>query len=159
MTGRSPLDCPAGAAAAGAAAVALLLLAAGCHDATDPEKQRVVGTVDLLGTSPPVLVAPAEVAAGERFTVTVYTWGSSDCTKPDGGDVRIEGDLVRIVPYDIIPIPGHSDVCQDDYVARPHLFGLTLGRAGAARLRVVGRRAARAESVLDSLEVGLTVTP
>ncbi len=65
----------------------------------------------------------------------------------------------RIVPYDIIPIPGHTDVCQDDYVARPHLFGLTLQRPGPARLRVVGRRAARAESVLDSLEVGLTVTP
>ncbi len=108
---------------------------------------------------PSAEAAPAAVAAGERFTVTVHTWGSSDCTKPDGGDVRIEGDLVRIVPYDIIPIPGHTDVCQNDYVARPHLFGLTLQRPGSARLRVVGRRAARAESVLDSLETGLTVTP
>lgn len=136
-----------------------LLVVAGCRDATDPEKQRVVGLVDLLATSPPAVVAPAEVAANQRFAITVHTWGSSDCTKPDGGDVRIEGDLVRIVPYDIIPIPGHTDVCQDDYVARPHLFGLTLDRPGPARLRVVGRRAARAESVLDSLEVGLTVTP
>ena len=143
----------------GGAAAAVLLLLAGCHDATDPEKQRVVGIVDLLGTAPPAVVAPTVVAAGERFTVTVHTWGNSDCTKPDGGDLRVEGDLVRIVPYDIIPIPGHTDVCQDDYVARPHPFGLTLTRPGLARLRVVGRRASRAESVLDSLEVGVTVTP
>jgi uncharacterized protein YfaA (DUF2138 family) len=136
-----------------------LLVVAGCRDATDPEKQRVVGLVDLGATSPTAVVAPAEVAANQRFAITVHTWGSSDCTKPDGGDLRVESDLVRIVPYDIIPIPGHTDVCQHDYVAHPHLFALTLSRAGAVRLRVVGRRASRAESVLDSLEVGLTVIP
>jgi hypothetical protein len=139
--------------------VALLLLAAGCHDATDPEKQRVIGLVDLLGTSPPAIVVPAQIAANERFTVTVYTWGSSDCTKPDGGSVAVLGDLVRIVPYDIIPIPGHSDVCRDDYAAHPHVFPLTLTQAGPARVRVVGRRAARAESALDSLELAITVAP
>ncbi|HYC32738.1 MAG TPA: hypothetical protein VEB59_10660 [Gemmatimonadales bacterium] len=136
-----------------------LVLLAGCHDPTDHEKQRVIGVLDLVGANPPAIVAPPEVAAGRRFTVTVYTWGNSDCTLADGGSMTVSGELVRLVPYDIIPIPGHSDVCRDDWTAHAHPFGITLTLPGTARLRVVGRRAARAEDSLDSLEVTVAVTP
>ena len=66
-----------------------VLLVAACHDATDAEKQRVIGAVDLSGTNPPALVLPDEVTAGQRFTATVYTWGNSDCTQADGGSNRM----------------------------------------------------------------------
>jgi hypothetical protein len=104
-------------------------------------------------------VAPAEATVNQPFIVTVYTWGSSDCTKPDGVSLALVGEMVRIVPYDIIPIPGHTDVCRDDHAPHAHAFELTLSRAGSAVLRVVGRRASRAEATLDSVEVGLTVAP
>ena len=136
-----------------------VVLLAACHDATDAEKQRVIGAVDLLGTTPPTLVLPDELTAGRRFTATVYTWGNSDCTQADGGSMTVVDGVVRLVPYDIIPIPGHSDVCRDDWVAHAHAFGVTLNEPGTARLRVVGRRAARAETVLDSLDVSVTVSP
>ena len=136
-----------------------VVLLVGCHDATDPEKQRVIGALDLLGTNPPTLVLPDEVTAGRRFTATVNTWGNSDCTLADGGSMTVVDGVVRLVPYDIIPMPGHSDLCRDDWVAHAHAFGVTLGQPGPARLRVVGRRAARAEVVLDSLEGSVTVSP
>jgi len=140
-------------------ALLVALLVAACHDATDAEKQRVIGAVDLSGTNPPALVLPDELTAGQRFTATVYTWGNSDCTQADGGSMSVVDGVVRLVPYDILPIPGHSDVCRDDWVAHAHAFGVTLNQPGPARLRVVGRRAARAETVLDSLEVSVTVSP
>ncbi|HEX6107151.1 MAG TPA: hypothetical protein VFZ26_16310 [Gemmatimonadales bacterium] len=130
-----------------------------CHDASDPDKQRVVGLIDPGRSTPPVLVAPAEVAVHERFIVTVHTVGSSDCTQPDGASVVVEGDLVRIVPYDIVPMPGHTDVCREDYAPHAHPLPLTLSRAGTARLRVVGRRPAGRDGVPDSVEVGVTVLP
>lgn len=137
-----------------------LLLLAACHDPTDPDKERVVGVINPLGGSPPVIVAPSEVPRNERFVVTVHTRGSSDCTTPDGGSVvMMAADLVRIVPYDIVPAPGHTDVCLDDYAPQPHPFPLTLTRAGATRIRVVGRRDSRATSVLDSAEAVVTVLP
>lgn len=106
-----------------------------------------------------MIVAPAEVTAGEEFVVTVNTVGSSDCTTPDGGDVRVADDLIRLVPYDIIPIPGHNDVCREDYAPQRHHFPLTMTRPGPARIRVVGRRPSTNESALDSVEIPLAVTP
>ena len=37
--------------------------------------------------------------------------------------MTVDGDLVGLVPYDIIPIPGHSDVCRNDWTAHAHAFG------------------------------------
>lgn len=140
----------------------MALLAVGlvaCQDPSDPDKMRVVGLIDPARTSPPVIDAPEEAARNQRFLVTVYTVGSSDCTHPDGEDVAVVGDLVRIVPYDIVPRPGHTDVCRDDNAARPHPLALVLPRAGTVTLRVVGRRPAGPESLPDSVERVLRVLP
>jgi hypothetical protein len=142
-----------------AARWALLTALAACHDATDSEKQRVIGLIEPSRTTLPVVVAPAEVAAGEEFLVTVNTVGSSGCTTPDGGDVSVTDDLIRLVPYDIVPMPGHSDVCREDYAPQRHYFPVTMAHPGAARIRVVGRRPSTNDSALDSVETPLTVTP
>jgi hypothetical protein len=83
---------------------------AACHDAGHPAKQRVIGLIEPSRTTLPVILTPTEVRAGERFVVTVNTVGSSDCTTADGGDAKIAPDLIRLVPYDIVPLPGHVDV-------------------------------------------------
>jgi hypothetical protein len=142
-----------------AASAGLVVVLAGCHDATDHEKQLVIGRIDPLHTVVPVIVAPAEVRVNAAFTVVVHTVGSSDCTKPDRNEVSEEGDVVRIVPYDIVPIAGHADVCRDDLAFHDHRIRLTLGRAGTTRLRVVGLTAASRTDRLDSVEVAVAVSP
>jgi hypothetical protein len=142
-----------------AAVVGLGLAFAGCHDATDHEKERVIGRIDPVHTTVPVIVAPVEATVNAPFMVIVHTVGSSDCTKPDRDEVSEQSDLVRIVPYDIVPIAGHSDVCQDDYTFHEHRIRLTREREGPVRLRVVGLTAASRVDRLDSVEVGLPVRP
>jgi hypothetical protein len=119
----------------------------------------VIGLIEPSRTMPPVIVAPAEVRAGERFVVTVNTVGSSDCTTADGGDADVAPDLIRLVPYDIVPLPGHVDVCREDYAARRHYFPLELTHAGSSRIRVVGRRPSTDPTALDSVETSLLVAP
>jgi len=134
-------------------AAGLGLALGSCNDATDPEIQRVIGRIDAHHTAVPTIVAPDEARANVPFTVIVRTVGTSDCTKPDGEDLEVLGDLARIVPYDVVPIPGHSTVCRNDYAFQEHRLSVTLPRTGAARVRVVGLSAATRESVLDSAEV------
>jgi hypothetical protein len=105
----------------------------------------------------PVIVAPEAAQANVPFTVVVHTVGTSDCIKPDGDDLVILGDLARIVPYDVVPIPGHTTVCRNHYVFQEHRLSVTLPRAGAARVRVVGLSAATRGSVLDSAEVTVRI--
>jgi hypothetical protein len=138
---------------------ALVVGLVACHDASDPDKRRIVGFIEPSRTTPPVIVAPAEVAANQRFTITVHTVGSSACTTPDGGSVVVHEGLVRVVPYDIVPLPGHTDVCLDDQAAHPHLFSLRFPRSGTARLRVVGQRPSGLDEVLDSVETAVIIRP
>jgi hypothetical protein len=138
-------------------AISLGLALAGCNDATDPEIQRVIGTIDPSHTVVPVIVAPDEARAHVPFTVIVHTVGTSDCTKPDGNDLVVLGDVARIVPYDVVPIPGHSTVCRNDYAFQEHRLSVTLPRTGAARVRVVGLSASTRQSVLDSVEVTVRI--
>ena len=132
---------------------------AGCHDATDPEIQRVIGRIDPSATGRPVIVAPDEVPAGARFTVVVHTLGSPNCTTPDGESVTVVGDVIRIVPYDIVPIPGHSDVCLGSLASHEHLVPLVAAEAGTLRIRAVGYGASFRANVLDSGEVSITIQP
>ena len=132
------------------AVVGLGLALTGCHDATDHEKQRVIGRIDPLHTAVPVIAAPAEARAGAPFTIVVHTVGSSDCTQPDRDEVTEQGDLIRIVPYDIVPVAGH---------AHEHRLRLTRRQVGPLRVRVVGFTAASRTDRLDSVEVGVEVRP
>jgi hypothetical protein len=147
------------------AAVLVLLamslgLAAGagaCGSPTEPNTQRVVGRIDPSLSSRPVVSAPAEVRAGAAFTVTVTTVGFG-CTTAEGGAVVVRDDLARIVPYDRIPEPGHGTFCPEGILAiLPRDLGVTLPRAGAARLRVVGLKASSPGSILDSVDIAISV--
>jgi hypothetical protein len=128
-----------------------------CNDPTDLGKQRVIGQIDPSHTAVPVIVAPGEVEAQAPFSVVVNTFGSYGCSTPDGQDVSEDGDLVRIVPYDIVPRPGHTEVCPAERKVHEHRVSVVFRNSGEARLRVVGTSAASRADRLDSVEVSVVV--
>ena len=135
---------------------ALALALTACNNPTDPGKERVVGSIDPSNTYVPVIVAPAEVEAQAPFSVVVHTIGSVGCSSPDGQDVSEDGNLVRIVPYDIRAVFGHTQACPDEGTFHEHRFSVALRNRGEARIRVVGTTMARSD-MLDSVEVAVTV--
>jgi hypothetical protein len=137
-------------------ALSLGLAAGACGSPTEPNTERVVGRIDPSLSSRPVVSAPAEARAGVAFTVTVTTVGSG-CTTAEGGAVEIRGDLARIVPYDPVPGAGHDTLCAESLAVLPRDLSVTLPRAGPARLRVVGQSASTPESVLDSVDIAISV--
>jgi hypothetical protein len=140
-------------------AVSLGLAIGGCGSPTEPNTERVVGRIDPSLSSRPVVSAPAEAQAGVAFTVTVTTVGFG-CTTAEGGAVEIRGALARIVPYDRVPGAGHGTFCAEGTITiLPRDLRVTMRQAGTARLRVVGYRASTPESVLDSVDIAISVLP
>jgi ATP dependent DNA ligase C terminal region len=93
-------------------------------------KQRVIGQIDPSHTTVPVIAAPREVEAQAPFSVVVNTFGSYGCSTPDGQDVSEDGDLVRIVPYDIVPRPGHTEVCPAERKVHEHRVSVVFRNRG-----------------------------
>jgi hypothetical protein len=143
-----------------AAVLVILALAGGaCGSPTEPNTERVIGRIDPSLSSRPVVWAPSEVRAGAEFTVTVTTVGFG-CTTAEGGAVEVREDLARIVPYDRIPEAGHGTFCPEGVLAiLPRDLRVTMPRAGAASLRVVGYRASSPGSILDSIDIAINVLP
>ena len=140
-------------------ALSLGLMAGACGSPTEPNTERVVGRIDPSLSSRPVVSAPAEARAGTAFTVTVTTVGFG-CTTAEGGAVEVSGDLARIVPYDRVPGVGHDALCGERIVTiLPRDLRVTLQQPGTARLRVVGLSASTPESVLDSVDIAISVVP
>jgi hypothetical protein len=138
-------------------ASALVLALGACNNPTDLGKQRIIGAIDPSSTSVPVIVAPAEVEAQAPFSVVVHTYATLGCSSPDGQDLSEQADLVRIVPYDIVAAPGHTDVCTSEGIIHEHRFNVELSNKGEARLRVVGSSLASRGDRLDSVEVAVSV--
>lgn len=144
--------------APGSLAVALGLALAGCNTPTDTGFMRVVGTIDPTSSSVPALMVPMEARTRVPFTVVVYTRGSSDCTDPDGESLVVQGDLARVVPYDVVPSATHGYFCLRDFGKHLHQFPITFSRPGTARVRLVGSHPSR-PGILDSVEAVVTVGP
>jgi hypothetical protein len=128
-----------------------------CNDPSDPGKARVIGRIDPSNTGVPVIVAPDQVEVQARFAVVVNTLGIFGCSSPDGQDVSENGALIRIVPYDIVAVPGHTEVCPAESIVHEHHVSVSLRSKGEARLRVVGTSVASRGDRLDSVEVALVV--
>lgn len=127
--------------ASAAALVGLVALgAAGCYGLTEPGTIRTVGIITPGGPSPDVLEAPVPLEAGRPQTVTVNTFGSSTCVRPDGVTLKVEGMVVEIVPYDLVPL-SPAAMCTRDMAPRPHPVTVTFDRTGTALFRIIGVRA------------------
>jgi hypothetical protein len=102
--------------------------------AADPD----IGIIDLYGQRDEVLLAPASARAGEDVSIVVRTFGNS-CVSAARTSVTYRGSTVVVTPYDNSRIPGIY-VCADILKRPEHTVTLRFERAGAARVRVEGRR-------------------
>ena len=99
----------------------------------------VIGWVGDGAVIEVIIEAPDTVSAGSAFDVTVNTFGSSSCTRPERLDVEVTGQVARLTPYDLVPT---GDVeCTADFGAHPHQAEVMFPTAGHATLEVLGRAA------------------
>jgi hypothetical protein len=85
----------------------------------------------------PTIAFPSRVRVGQTFTVTVNSFGSSTCVRADGMDLSVRGDVVDLVPWDLVA-RGGARVCTDDLRAFPHSVPILAQFAGSLTLRVHG---------------------
>ena len=120
--------------------LATLFLAACTSSGTEPDAdgwRRVVGLVQPQLSSIQAIKFPADIVAGEPFTVTITTLGSSSCTRADGAVLNLSSSLAVITPYDRVAPDGTG--CTRDLRAFPRDVSVTLSRAGQATIRIVAR--------------------
>jgi hypothetical protein len=147
--------------------VAVMVLLAACDDpAQPPALTPMLGILQMEGVSesltspdstvrdttirwthppgesavvpPEVLVVPAEVQAGEPFTVDVTTIGEGGCWSAESQDVEISNRTVELTPYDVHS--GHA-ACTAILLNLSHESTVTLDEPGEWTIRVSGRRA------------------
>ena len=116
----------------------MLAGAAACADPNEPDDwSRTAARLYPSLSSTQVIAAPLEVNVGESFTVTVTSRGSSSCTRADGMDVSFRGNVVDLVPWDLVA-PQHV-ACTDDLHAFLHHATVVGATAGPLVIRAHGR--------------------
>jgi len=118
--------------------VCALLLLTAC------DREWLTDVGDLLpGEGLPVLEAPAVVRAEESFTVTVTTYGSSNCTRALSLTVIVDDLRATLIPYDSRVSAGGP--CTSDLAAFPRTGRVTFARPGQGTLVVRGAGTYRVE--------------
>ncbi|HKT59861.1 MAG TPA: hypothetical protein VJQ46_07400 [Gemmatimonadales bacterium] len=137
----------------GVALMALVVL--GC---SEPDWATTLGMLNpTAGDRSVALTRPTHVTANAPFLVTVQTFGSSTCTRPDRLDLTVTGSLARLAPYDQVAQDGAT--CTRDLAPFSHARTVTFGEAGPASLRIVGYFGQDGDAVLDSVDMGVEVEP
>jgi len=98
---------------------------------------RAVGFVDSGGISTSPIDAPDTVLAGARFTVTISTFGSTGCIRPNRSQVQLEGSAANITPYD--SVWSNNPPCPPGWQAYPRTVELRFDMAGTGRIQLHGR--------------------
>ncbi|HEX6940552.1 MAG TPA: hypothetical protein VF158_14140 [Longimicrobiales bacterium] len=120
------------------------LILAVCACATggrnDDGPRRVVGTIEHYG-DPVRVEAPADVARGADFRVTVVTYGGG-CLHQGDTEVEINGLSAVVTPYDIdvTPTVPPGGACTLELRQYRHDATLRFDRAGSATITFRGRR-------------------
>ena len=123
-------------------AVLALLIPTACTSGTDPDVdadgwRRVMGTMEPAMSSVQAIKVPADIVAGVPFTVTLTTLGSSSCTRADGANRAVVGNMAVITPYDRIAPEGTG--CTRDLRGFPRDVTITIAEAGPATIRIIAR--------------------
>lgn len=130
------------------AGCAAILALPACSALTDPDDNatRRPGILEFY-LEAPVVSLPAEVRAGQRFTVTVTTHSPSSCT--DKGDTRrsVSGLTAEVRPFDI-HYSGEGISCADMASLLTHEAELVFSLPGTATVRVHGIRVPSEEEVV-----------
>jgi hypothetical protein len=127
-----------------------------CSDPNDT--RRVIGLIDAGGEPASTVDLPNDAVRGQPLEVTVYTFGSSSCTTPDGAGLEVEGLVARITPYDLVPA-NTSVACTADMARFAHPVTLRFYREGVATLRIVGWTSHSEGRALDSVDLSFPVHP
>ena len=114
----------------------IALAALACSRPSDQGSSRVVGLIDSGGIATSPIVVPAAVQAGTVFTVTVSTFGSTGCIRPDESQVQVTGSVADITPYDRI---SNSPPCLPGWEAYPRAVELRFDQVGSGVIRLHGR--------------------
>lgn len=105
-----------------------------------PDWIRVVGRIDA---GPPgsqaALQAPDTVTGGATFTITVSTYGSTGCIRPDRSDIQQDQSSADITVYDSLWVG--KTTCLSDWHRYPRALVLRFDTAGPAFIRLHGRGA------------------
>jgi hypothetical protein len=109
----------------------LSLALAACGSGSEVE----VGIVHFYGESEGVIEAPDAVDVGERFTVTVNTYGSG-CTSAEWMAVESDEGSVELIPYD----REESGACSLVLSRLPHTAEIEFSSSGAKSVVVRGRQ-------------------
>lgn len=119
-----------------AIAAVSILSAAGC-DILEPGWSRRLGMVIESQAHLSSLVAPDVVTRGTPFQITVSTFGSSSCTRPDGYEVMSSPAAFEVRLYDR-EAPSRTP-CTADLRSFPRVITVQFDQVGAAEIRVIGR--------------------
>jgi hypothetical protein len=139
-----------------------LSLAAGTLGCANPHAPsdwtRSPGLLIPTLSSTQTIAAPPQVRVGETFTITVNSMGSSTCVRADGMDVSRRGDVVDLVPWDVVAPSGHA--CTDDLRPFPHQTTITPQSAGSLTIRAHGLvLSGGGGKTLGTVVAVVTVTP
>jgi len=131
-----------------------------CSQPSDPGQRsrevwtRVIGRIDAgPAGSEAALQAPDTARAGAVFSVTVSTYGSTGCIRPDQSDVQRAQSSVNITVYDSLWVG--TPTCLPDWHQYSRALELRFDVAGSAVVRLHGRGA---DSALTFQRV-ITVRP
>jgi hypothetical protein len=124
------------------------LLLAGCGSGSEVD----VGIVSYYGESSGVIEAPAAVDAGERFTVTVNTYGGG-CTSAEWMAVDSDAESVELIPYD----REDGGACTLQLVRPSHTAEIEFSTSGVKTLVVRGRQVSGQHEATFALTHELTV--
>ncbi len=118
-----------------------LALVSACSSISDQRQasvwSRAVGFIDSGGVAVSPITAPDTVQAGSPFAVTVSTFGSSGCIRPDESHVQQAVLSADITPFDSVWVG--SGICPADWRAHPRSVELTFDTPGAGLIRLHGR--------------------
>ena len=121
--------------------VLLVVRVAGCSSISEQKQpsvwSRAIGFIDSGGVAVSPIMVPDTVQAGSPFVVTVSTFGSAACIRPDQSRVQQAVLSADITPYDSVWVG--SEPCPADWGAHPRSVELTFDRPGAVLIRLHGR--------------------
>ena len=139
------------------ALVAALALPAGC-DALGPGFNYDVRP-SILEAGPedaPQVTVPAQVRAGEEFTVAVVTYGDG-CSDRGNTESAAQRARVDVYPFDVYP-KGENVACTRELRLHRHEVVVRLEQPGTGTVRVHGRRLPGGEAVTATRTLTVTAS-
>ena len=120
-------------------ALAAVALLAGCDTFRDsePEYQRVAGSLSMTESNPATITVPELVRAGEDVPVTVYTTGST-CEKEGDTEFAFVNGVLEIQPFDLTRVLQENEDCGLLLQYFEHTIIVRFSEPGPATVRATG---------------------